>query len=64
MPAVWHTAGRSGLSTPLRVVEVFLKNQRMPDAYAAQAYLARQPFIDTQRIGLMGWSHGGWTLSA
>ena len=34
---------------------------RMPDAYAAQAYLARQPFVDRQRIGLMGWSHGGWT---
>jgi dienelactone hydrolase len=34
---------------------------RMPDAYAAQAYLARQPFVDPQRIGLMGWSHGGWT---
>jgi dienelactone hydrolase len=34
---------------------------RMPDAYAAQAYLAQQPFVDSQRIGLMGWSHGGWT---
>jgi dienelactone hydrolase len=34
---------------------------RMPDAYAARAYLARQPFVDPQRIGLMGWSHGGWT---
>jgi dienelactone hydrolase len=34
---------------------------RMPEAYAAQAYLARQPFVDPQRIGLIGWSHGGWT---
>jgi dienelactone hydrolase len=34
---------------------------RMPDAYAAKAYLARQPFVAAQRIGLMGWSHGGWT---
>lgn len=34
---------------------------RMPDTYAAQAYLVCQPFVDPQRIKLMGWSHGGWT---
>jgi dienelactone hydrolase len=34
---------------------------RMPDAYAAKAYVARQPFVAAQQIGLMGWSHGGWT---
>jgi dienelactone hydrolase len=34
---------------------------RMPDAYAAKAYLVRQPFVDAQQIALMGWSHGGWT---
>jgi dienelactone hydrolase len=33
----------------------------MPDTYAAQAYLVSQPFVDTQRIRLMGWCHGGWT---
>jgi dienelactone hydrolase len=32
---------------------------RMPDAYAAQAYLARQPRVDAQRIALMGWAVGG-----
>ena len=34
---------------------------RMPDADAAKAYLARQPFVDGSRIALMGWSHGGST---
>jgi dienelactone hydrolase len=32
---------------------------RMPDAYAAQAYLARQPWVDPHRIALMGRAVGG-----
>lgn len=36
--------------------------ERMPDAYAAKTYLAAQPFIDKNRIGLMGWGHGGWAV--
>lgn len=38
------------------------QHERMPDAYAARRYLEAQPFVDRQRIGLMGWGHGGWTL--
>jgi len=34
---------------------------RVADAYAAQSYLARQAFVDSTRIGVMGWSHGGMT---
>ena len=32
---------------------------RPKDAYAALAYLQAQPFVQTGRIGLMGWSQGG-----
>jgi dienelactone hydrolase len=34
----------------------------MPDAYAAKRYLATQPWIDPQAIGLIGWGYGGWAL--
>ena len=32
---------------------------RAQDAYDAKSYLSRLPFVDRNRIGLMGWSHGG-----
>lgn len=32
---------------------------RRLDALAAVAWLAAQPGVDAQRIGLLGWSHGG-----
>ncbi len=38
---------------------------RARDAHAGRAYLARQTYIDRRRIGVIGWSHGGWgVLSA
>lgn len=36
------------------------QHERMPDAYAAKRYLSADPFIDTNRIAVMGWGHGGW----
>jgi dienelactone hydrolase len=40
----------------------FLK--RRPDAYGALLYLARQTFVDPRRVGVVGFSSGGWlTLS-
>lgn len=32
---------------------------RVLDAYGALQYLSKQPEIDPDRIGLIGWSHGG-----
>lgn len=38
---------------------------RADDAHAAKDYLKRLPFVDRDRIAVMGMSHGGWTtLSA
>lgn len=35
---------------------------RSGDVFAAAATLAKLPFIDGDRIGAMGFSHGGWTV--
>ena len=35
---------------------------RALDGYGAKAFLSRQPFIDENRIGVMGMSHGGMAL--
>jgi dienelactone hydrolase len=38
--------------------------RRVSDAYAALVYLRIQPYVDGQRVGLMGGSHGGTTTLA
>jgi dienelactone hydrolase len=34
--------------------------QRPPDAYGGLAFLARQSFVDSQRVAAVGFSQGGW----
>jgi dienelactone hydrolase len=34
--------------------------KRVRDAYDAKDYLSGLSFVDRNRIGVMGWSHGGW----
>ena len=36
--------------------------KRSQDAYDAKSYLTGLPFVDRNRIGVMGWSHGGMTI--
>jgi dienelactone hydrolase len=36
-------------------------SQRARDAFGAAAYLRDQPFVHGDRIGVIGFSHGGWT---
>jgi len=35
---------------------------RARDAFAAAAWLRSQPFVDGAHIGVVGFSHGGWTI--
>ena len=37
--------------------------ERSGDAYGALRYLQSQPFVIGERIGLIGWSHGGGTVA-
>ena len=36
--------------------------RRALDAYGAKLYLAGLPFVDRDRIAVLGWSHGGMTV--
>ena len=35
--------------------------ERAADAYGAAIYLKRLPYVEGENIGLIGFSHGGWT---
>lgn len=35
---------------------------RVKDAYDAKSFLASLPFVDPERIAVIGWGHGGWTI--
>jgi dienelactone hydrolase len=36
--------------------------ERAADVYALYAWAQAEPWIDSRRIVLSGWSHGGWTV--
>ena len=39
-----------------------IPQERAGDAIAAARFLAVQPFVDPQRLNLLGWSHGAMTV--
>ena len=43
----------------LGTASVSVVNARPVDAYAALQFLASKPFVSANRVGLLGWSHGG-----
>ena len=64
-PESWgprHDSGVCSRSEYLRIPQ--MAEARALDAFDAKAYLAMKPFIDPNRIAVMGWSHGGWTVLA
>ena len=38
--------------------------KRAQDAHDAKAYLVKLPYVETKKIGLIAWGHGGWALVA
>ena len=48
--------GQTCSASPDRIT---MWRDRPKDAYAALQYLQAQPFVQADRVGLMGWSQGG-----
>jgi dienelactone hydrolase len=51
--------GHAEICTDFRRVS---RRERVLDAYGALRWLRAQPFIDARRIGVAGWSNGGFTV--
>ena len=51
--------GQTCSASPDRIT---MYRDRPKDAYAALQYLQAQPFVQPDRVGLMGWSQGGGTV--
>ena len=60
----FRTRGKSNLCAPGQSL-IIRPSRRAKDAYGAKLYLESLPFVDPNRIAVMGWSHGGMsTLEA
>jgi dienelactone hydrolase len=66
MPDSFSTRGHAGgvCTNPSPSRNNVAPARRVPDAYAALAYLRTLPYVDGSRIGIMGGSHGGLTTLA
>ena len=62
-PDSWNPRNDSGVCTQSEYYRIpSMAIERAQDAFDAKAFLAIQPYIDPNRIAIMGWSHGGWTV--
>ncbi len=43
------------------MISMEMLSYRVRDAYVAKEYLAELEFVNSEKIGVMGWSHGGTT---
>jgi dienelactone hydrolase len=50
--------GKSSICTYTQLISPVTRAQ---DAHDAKVFLAGFPFVNKDKIGVMGWSHGGWT---
>ncbi|HEX9143566.1 MAG TPA: dienelactone hydrolase family protein [Candidatus Binatia bacterium] len=66
MPDSFSTRGHAGgvCTNPSPSRNDVAPVRRVPDAYAALAYVRTLPYVDGKRIGIMGGSHGGSTTLA
>lgn len=54
--------GRFGAMTQVCTAQRLWGQERAADVRAAIALAAAEPGIDAERLALIGWSHGGWTV--
>lgn len=53
--------GKSNICAPGKG-HIIQPSRRAKDAYGAKLYLESLPFVDPNRIAVMGWSHGGMAV--
>lgn len=54
--------GRTQALTKVCSGSMFRGAERAGDVLAALDHVRRLPWVDRRRIGLAGWSHGGWSI--
>lgn len=59
---VLDSFGGRGLQRVCGDGSVFSGSARSSDVFAAAKHLATLPAVDRDRVGAIGWSHGGWTV--
>lgn len=51
-----------GIKDDCKIPSSIILRARAHDAYDAKSYLSELPYVDRNRIAVLGWSHGGMTV--